>query len=315
MSVIKEQDGLIFTISCALVGVDVNLKKSTLGGEFIYNCPRCTKENRINMNDAKACFSVGETDLLSPIQQYEEVAEYWTKKVESTKDFIADLIARNALEKKHGGTLNLRKAASKTVDFKCLFCEQKTSFSITVEAKTEAPLPTEWLLHSGELTSAMLKEQKSLMKKETLEQRFLLYDKEAPNILSQLIKADELIDVLETKSLTFKGHEKVAFLLAWSDSKNPLNHASEFTARIVSLQHDIKKASTIGTKLTTALDMVADEFESESMKYYVSSAHGADMQKLQSGVEKKARQLLADALLWLNSEIGRLVNDEKIGGE
>jgi hypothetical protein len=313
MSVEKEEKGLIYMISCSLIGVDVNLRKSTLGGEFIYNAPRCGKENHLNIDDVNAVLSIGKTDPLYGVQKYQEVAEKWNGKVVRSKDTIAYCIARNMLETEYEGILNLRKSASKTANLKCNFDGEETPFTITVKAKTEAALPTEWLLHAGELTSEMLKEQNQVMKKESLENRFLLYENDPPDVLSRLIKGDELIDALEIRPLTFRGHDKVAFLIHWSDTKNPIQHATDFTNRIVSLQKDVKKASTIGDKLTATLDKVADQFESESMKYYVSDSHHVDMQKLQKDVEKKARRLLADSLLWLDSEIARMVHEEKIG--
>jgi hypothetical protein len=304
--VILKDAGVIFTVESALISADAKLREKF--GKIFYNCPFCGRENSFSKDDIAISFGW----RLTRIKQYVQVANDF-QPVKKAEDFITFLITQAQCNRKHYERYGkISRNASIMMTSKCSFCEKSLSFNISSEAEIKTTIPVDWMASEGLLSEV------AGFDKESVEQTFLIYEKDPPETYKNLMQARDLIEALSTRPLSFKNHEKVAYLIKWAEEdKNPMRNAEEFQKYVKGLQNDIKKTFSVANEFKEAVERTS-RFENEQMSCFLGDyiiKFGANCTDIQKSLKKKAQRLLADALLWLKKEVERLVFSDKITSE
>lgn len=302
-----EKDGVLYHVENVLMGKTLNVRKSRLGN-IHYNCPHCAGKNKFGMDDIRLAFSDVRGDKLFSVQQYAKVSSD-LRSLEDAKDFISYLVKRAQCREKHlAATKYVRQRAEVTLRLKCLRCEKDASFGVSAEAKIKAPIPIEWISPEAELVSELAGED--------LSQVYDLSDMDKPDALQRLLGAKELFQALEVRPLTWKGHDKLLWLMDWDQREKSMPEcAEEFLQRVQNLRSDIEKAPIVVKGFVDIAEkQLLDAFKTSTARQtFTLFLSGFRIQdSFDNELLRRLRRQLAENLLWLNDEVSRLVTSGKL---
>jgi len=300
-----------FTVESGLLERDVRLRNGHLGG-FHYSCPSCSAHNKFDLDDVRLAFMAKkdpmDLDPLWQIQKYSTIAED-LQSMEKTTDFISYLVKKAEVYKAHKDSYkHVRRSSSVSMELKCTLCGKPTVFNVKAEAEVKAgSIPFDWVQSTGELLS-------DSQGAETAEFFWVDdYDTGEPgSSFMRLPEARELMQAYETRSLTWKGHEKILWKISWDDMKGRQapECAAEFLQRLQDIRGDMEKTPLIAKRLREVNDAVlVDAFKTTGIRIYAQTlASALDPATVEKGLLRKLRRQLAECLLWLSDEVSRLVS-------
>jgi hypothetical protein len=186
----------------------------------------------------------------------------------------------------------MRKIASAMAQIKCETCGKKTELSITVEAKTKGlpiALPVE-----------------SALDKEEIEDFFLVKEGDTPRNYAALAEAKRMLIPLAERNLSFSGHKDLVRRIHWEpkEPEKPEQSAEKFVGRVNALQKDIAKVG----EMLKGEEPEEVKFATEEARMTLSRIAIQRRSSLSNSLLRALRRSLAENLLWLGSEVDRIVN-------